>query len=158
LRVEEGFAAGEAEGADAAGVGAFQETQGSADVETVRPFDRDAAMRAGQVALIGTGEGEVVGPEGSGAALHRADAGPVRGRDGVRRVRHGGSEGEGRSEHGFIVPTPGRPGSRSRTPGAEEIEDWRPGGWYTPQCPGGGRKAGRPNALDTPGAPGGLPG
>jgi len=53
------FAAGEAEDADAEAIRVFKETDSDGDVEPLGPFDRHAAMRAGEVALVRAGEGQV---------------------------------------------------------------------------------------------------
>src|SRR5207249_4294193 len=50
--------------------GVLQEAEGDADVELVGPLDRYTTVRAGQVALVGAGERQVVGPEGPGAAAN----------------------------------------------------------------------------------------
>ena len=46
----------------------FEEPEGRGDVEPVGPLDGHAAVRAGEVALVRPGEGQVVGPEGAVAA------------------------------------------------------------------------------------------
>src|ERR1700722_1314512 len=63
LRVQEWLAAGEAEDLDAAGVGVFQEPQGDTDIQAIGPFDGDTAMGTSEVALVGAGERQVVGPK-----------------------------------------------------------------------------------------------
>ena len=85
LGIQERLAAGEAEDLDALGVGVLQEAQGDGDVEAVGPLDRHAAVRAAEVALIGPGEGEVVGAEGA-----------VRRRTGRTSPRGPGGGGTGR--------------------------------------------------------------
>src|SRR5262249_18344775 len=71
LGVEERFAAGEAEGVNAVVPGALQESNRDSDVEPIGPFDRHAAVRTAEVALVGAGEGQVVGPKRPAAASHR---------------------------------------------------------------------------------------
>src|SRR5262249_27961766 len=73
LRVEEGLAAGETEDYDSFANGIFEEAQGHLDIEPIRPLDGDAAVRARQIALIGAGEGEIVGAKGARAASDGPD-------------------------------------------------------------------------------------
>src|SRR5205807_2299516 len=88
LVIEERLAAGEAERRDALGEGVFEEADGGGDVEAIGPLDRHAAMRAGQVALVRSGEGEVVGPERARAPPHRPDVGAATGYRSWNRPRH----------------------------------------------------------------------
>src|SRR4051812_2917911 len=64
--IQKRLAAGEAERADAERVGGFQEADCRRDVEPVGPFDRHAAVRAVEIALIRAGKGDV--PRAEGAA------------------------------------------------------------------------------------------
>jgi hypothetical protein len=57
LRVKKRLAAGEAEDAYSLGMSILKEAHGRGDVQPVSPFDGDAAMGAGKVALVRAGEG-----------------------------------------------------------------------------------------------------
>src|SRR5205085_11208793 len=70
LGVQERLAAREAENAYSVGMGVLQKAQGDADVEPVGPFDGDTAVRTGQVALVGAGERQVIGPKRPRPPLH----------------------------------------------------------------------------------------
>jgi hypothetical protein len=72
FRIEERLAAGETEQLDAVGMGVLEKAERGRDVEPIGPFDRDAAMGAGEVALIRPGEGDVIGAKGARAAFHGA--------------------------------------------------------------------------------------
>src|SRR5262249_35770102 len=63
LRIEERLTPCQAEGPDALGVGVVEEAKGNADVEAIGPLDRHATVRTGQIALVGSGKGEVIGAE-----------------------------------------------------------------------------------------------
>src|SRR5262249_2241602 len=71
LRIQERFAAGEAEPLDAVRMRVFEELNGGVDAEPVGPLDGHAAVRTSEVALIGAGERQVVGPKGPRAPPHR---------------------------------------------------------------------------------------
>src|SRR5205085_707832 len=60
FRVQERLAAGEAEDLDAIASRLFEETEGDGNGQALGPFDRHAAVRAGQVALVGAGERQVI--------------------------------------------------------------------------------------------------
>src|SRR5215813_14126849 len=53
-------------------MGFFEEAQRHADVEPIGPFDRNATVRARQIALIRACERQVIGSEGAGAPSDRA--------------------------------------------------------------------------------------
>jgi hypothetical protein len=76
FRIQKRLSAGEPQRADAVAVRVLQETQGDSHVEAIGPFDRHAAMRTGQIALVGAGKRQIVGPERAaptaGAAAQRA--------------------------------------------------------------------------------------
>ena len=57
LRIQEGFTAGETQHPDAGSARFFQESEGDRDRKSIGPLDRHAAMRAGEIALVGPGEG-----------------------------------------------------------------------------------------------------
>jgi hypothetical protein len=56
LRINKRLAAGQTQDANAVVMSLFHKPQGHGDIESVGPFNRHAAMRTGQVALIGSGE------------------------------------------------------------------------------------------------------
>src|ERR1043165_3271605 len=71
--IDKWLAAGEAEQANAVGVGVFQKADGRRDVEAVGPFDRHAAVGTAEVALISPRKRQVIRPKcprsaGNGAA------------------------------------------------------------------------------------------
>ena len=68
-------------------MGVLQEAQGGGDVQPVGPFDRHAAVRTAEVALVRPGEGQVIGAEGAGAPAHRADLAARAGRRNGSRHR-----------------------------------------------------------------------
>src|SRR5438132_13468072 len=71
LGVKEGLTSCEAENAYSIGTRGLEEAQRHANVEPVRPFNGNAAVGAGQVALIRAGKGQIVGTESSRAAADR---------------------------------------------------------------------------------------
>src|SRR5712692_2744928 len=71
LRIKEGLPSGEAKNAYSIGMGVLQEAHGHRDRQALRPFDRHTAVRAAQIALVGAGEGKVIGTKRSCTAAHR---------------------------------------------------------------------------------------
>src|SRR5207248_875242 len=63
IGIEERFAARQTEGADTLTPSVFEKAQRDGDVEVIGPLDGNAAMRTGEVTLICSCEGEIIGPK-----------------------------------------------------------------------------------------------
>jgi hypothetical protein len=83
LGIKEGLTPCEAKNAYAIGMGILQEAHRRRDRQPILPLNRDAAVWTGQVALVGAGEGKIVGTESSRTAAH----GPFGGIRAERRAR-----------------------------------------------------------------------
>src|SRR5262249_25133077 len=85
FRVEKRLSSRKSKRGNAMCVSVFQETQGSANIEAVRPFNRYAAMRAAEIALKSPRKRQVIRPKRACPPLHRSRV--TSGQCGLRAVR-----------------------------------------------------------------------
>src|SRR5437762_3475313 len=102
LGIKEWLTPREAKDAYSIGMRVLQEAQGYTYVQSIRPFNGNAAVRTGQVALIGARERQVVRSEGMCPPAHRPRMAACQWGHGSGRTGHDGCS-KGRGSKGIVA-------------------------------------------------------